>query len=39
MWTTMGEGGAIVVLSVLLFFLSMVIGPWLKKSAPVSTAG
>jgi zinc transport system permease protein len=29
--TAMGEGGTIVCLSVLLFFVSMVVGPWLKK--------
>ena len=28
--TPMGEGGTIVVLSVLVFFVSMVLGPWLK---------
>jgi hypothetical protein len=27
----MGEGGTIVVLSVLLFFVSMALGPWLKR--------
>jgi zinc transport system permease protein len=31
--TPMGEGGTIVVLSVLLFFVSMAIGPWLKRRA------
>jgi zinc transport system permease protein len=36
--TPMGEGGTIVVLSVFLFFVSMVVGPWLKpkRSEPLA---
>ena len=30
--TPMGEGGTIVVLSVVLFFVSMALGPWLKST-------